>query len=58
MIDLGILALIMWVGCFIVVAVDSALRSISPLFWRLATLFGGPFALLAYGIIRTQTTSD
>ena len=32
MIDLDILALIMWVGCFIVVAVDSALRSISPLF--------------------------
>ena len=57
MIDLGILALIMWVGCFIIVAVDSALRGISPIFWRLAAFFGGPFALLAYGIARTKTTS-
>ena len=54
MIDLGILAIIMWVGCFVVVAVDSAFRGISPVFWRLATLFGGPFALLAYGLVRTQ----
>ena len=43
-------------GCFVVVAVDSVLRGISPVFWRLAALFGGPFALLAYGIVRTQTT--
>jgi len=56
MIDLGIIALIIWVGCFIIVAVNSALRSISPIFWPLAVLFGGPFALVAYGITRTQIT--
>ncbi len=54
MIDLGILVIIVWVGSFLVVAVDSAFRGISPWFWRLATLFGGPFALLAYGLVRTQ----
>ena len=54
MIDLGILAIIVWVGCFLVVAIDSAFRGISPVFWRLAALFGGPFALLAYGIVREQ----
>ena len=41
-----------WFGCFLVVAVDSALRGISPVFWRLAALVGGPFALLAYGLVR------
>ena len=52
--DLVILAIVVWVGCFIVVAVDSALRGISPMFWRLATLFGGPLALLAYSLVREQ----
>jgi len=52
MIDLSILATVVWVGCFVVVAVDSAFRSISPWFWRLAALFGGPFALLAYSLVR------
>ena len=47
----------LWVGSFLVVAIDSAMRGISPVFWRLAALFGGPFALLAYGIIRTQAGS-
>ena len=55
MIDLGILAIIVWVGCFVVVAVDSAFRNISPWFWRLAALFGGPFTLLAYGLIREKS---
>jgi len=41
-----------WVGCFVVVAIDSAYRRLSPWFWRLAALAGGPFALLAYGIVR------
>lgn len=50
--DLGILVIGIWVGCFIVVAVDSAFRCISPVFWRLAALVGGPFALLAYSIVR------
>ena len=50
--DLGILAVIIWVGCFVVVAIDSAFRGISPVFWRLAALVGGPFALLAYGLVR------
>ena len=57
MIDLGILAIIIWVGSFVVVAVDSAYRRISPVFWRLAALFGGPLALLAYGIVREQAGS-
>ena len=48
MIDLGILVVSIWLGCFIVVAVDSA-------FWRFASFFGGPFGLLAYGIAREQT---
>ncbi len=48
------LAIGIWVGCFIVVAVDSAFRSISPWFWRLAALVGGPFALLAYGLVREK----
>ncbi len=50
--DLGILAIVIWLGCFLVVAVDSAFRGISPVFWRLAALVGGPFGLLAYGIVR------
>ncbi len=54
MIDLGILIVIIWVGCFAVVAVDSAFRGLRPVFWRLAALFGGPFVLLAYGLVRTQ----
>ena len=48
------LAIGIWVGCFIVVAVDSAYRRISPVFWRLAALFGGPFALLAYSLVRER----
>ncbi len=50
--DLGTLVVIIWVSCFLVVAIDSAFRGISPLFWRLAALVGGPFALLAYGLVR------
>lgn len=52
MVDIGVMALIVWVGCFLVVSIDSAYLKISPVFWRLAGLFGGPFALLAWGIIR------
>lgn len=47
-----------WVGCFLVVAVDSAFRGISSWFWRLATLVGGPFALLAYGIVREKASQQ
>jgi len=54
MTELSILMIIMWVGSFVVVAVDSAYRGISPVFWRLAGLFGGPFALLAYGLVRSK----
>ncbi len=50
--DLGILIIFIWIGCLLVVAVDSAMRGISPVFWRLAALVGGPFVLLAYGIVR------
>ncbi|UCH43260.1 MAG: hypothetical protein JSW16_01600 [Dehalococcoidales bacterium] len=55
MIDIGILAIVVWVGCFVVVAVDSVFCNISPWFWRLAALFGGPFVLLAYGLVREQS---
>ena len=54
MTDLGMLIIIIWVGSFVVVAVDSVSRGISPVFWRLAALFGGPFVLLAYGLVRSQ----
>lgn len=49
-----IMAVVIWVGCFLVVSIDSAYSKISPVFWRLAALFGGPFALLAYGLIRER----
>ena len=52
MIDLGILAIAIWLGCFVLVAIDSAWYRLSPVFWRLAGLVGGPFALLAYGLVR------
>jgi hypothetical protein len=52
--DWSILFLIVWLGCFLAVAIDSAYRKISPFFWRVAALFGGPFALLAYGIVREK----
>ena len=52
--DWCILATCIWLGCFLVVAVDSAFRRISPVFWRLAALVGGPFALLAYGLVRER----
>lgn len=48
------LAVAIWVGCFLVVAIDSAFRGISSWFWRLAALVGGPFALLAYGLVRER----
>lgn len=50
------LAIGIWVGCFLVVAIDSAFRGVSPWFWRLAALVGGPFALLAYGLVRTPAS--
>jgi len=50
--DSIILTVVIWFGCFVVVAIDSAYKRISPVFWRLAALFGGPFALAAYGVVR------
>ena len=50
--DIGFLFILVWVGCFLLVAIDSAMRGISSVFWRLAGLTGGPFALIAYGIVR------
>ena len=50
--DLSILVISIWLGCFLLVAVDSVLHRVNPVFWRLAALVGGPFALLAYGIVR------
>ena len=54
MVDLGFMALAVWLGCFVLIAVDSAVMNISPWFWRAAGLLGGPFALVAYGIIRER----
>ena len=51
---LGIMALVIWVGSFAVVAADSAMKGISPIFWRIAAFFGGPLVLVAYSLIRTQ----
>ena len=56
--DLIILVAIIWVGCFVVVGVDSGWRKISPVFWFLAALFGGPFALLAYGLVRERVKHE
>jgi len=50
--DLCILLIFLWLGCFLLVAVDSVMRGISPVFWRLAALVGGPFVLLAYSLVR------
>ena len=50
--DLGIFVIAIWLSCVLLVAEDSAFRGISPVFWRLAALVGGPFALLAYGLVR------
>jgi hypothetical protein len=51
-VDFGIFTIVIWVACFAVVSIDSQVQGISPIFWRLAGLFGGPFALVAYGIAR------
>ncbi len=50
--DFGIFAIVVWVACFVVVSIDSQVQGISPVFWRVAGLFAGPFALVAYGIAR------
>ena len=55
--ELTVVATVIWVGCFVVVAIDSVYRGIHPWFWRLAGLFGGPFALLAYCLVRTQASN-
>ena len=52
MVDLGVMAIVIWVGSFAVVSIDSAMRRTSSWFWRAASLFGGPFALIAYGTVR------
>ena len=50
--DLEILVIFIWLACALLVAFDSVMRGISPIFWRLAGLVGCPFGLLAYGIVR------
>jgi len=54
--DLVFFFITIWLGCFLLVAVDSAIHRISSVFWRLAALVGGPFALLAYGIVREMVS--
>jgi hypothetical protein len=58
MVDLGLLVVFIWMGCFLLVSWDSAFRRISPVFWRLAALVGGPFALAAYGIVRERRKKE
>ena len=58
MIDLGLLIVVIWLGCFLLVAWDSAFQHVSPVFWRLAALVGGPFALAAYGIVRERRKKE
>ena len=36
--DLSFIVIFIWLGCFILVAVDSAIRGVSSVFWRLAGL--------------------
>ena len=52
--DIIIMGIVIWVGSFAVVAIDSVFCGISPLFWRVAALFGGPFVLAAYGMVRAR----
>ena len=52
--DLSQLVQIIWFGCFVLVTIDAGWRRISPVFWCVASLVGGPFALLAYGIVREK----
>jgi hypothetical protein len=52
--ELEFMAPIVWFGCFVLVTIDSGWRKISPVFWCLASLFGGPFALLAYALVREK----
>ena len=54
MMDWGIAFIVIWVGCAAVVAVDAAFKKTSPVFWRLAGLFGGPVALLVYAWKREE----
>jgi drug/metabolite transporter (DMT)-like permease len=49
-----ITTVIIWAGSFVVVAIDSVMQGISPWFWRFAGLFGGPFTLLAYCLVRER----
>jgi drug/metabolite transporter (DMT)-like permease len=58
MVDLGILAIIIWVGSFMVVSIDSVYKKIDPVFWRFAALFGGPLALIAYVFIRERRSGQ
>ena len=53
-----VLVTVVWVGSLLVVAVDSAMRGTSPIFWRLAALFGGPLVLMAYSIVREQSEEE
>lgn len=50
--DLEMLVIFIWLACALLVAFDSVRRGISPIFWRLAGLVGGPFGLLAYCLVR------
>ena len=53
-----ITTIVIWAGSFVVVAIDSVMQGISPWFWRFAGLFSGPFALLAYGLIREKAGEE
>ena len=45
---------VVWACCFVLVTIDSGWKKINPVFWCLAGLVSGPFAMLAYGLVREK----
>ena len=58
MIDVCIFVIAIWLSYSVLVAIDLARHGLSPVFWRLSGLVGGPFNLLAYGIARELATKQ
>jgi len=52
MTGIAILTIAIWVACIGWVLLDAQRRTISPIFWPLATLVSGPLGLVAYGVVR------
>ena len=52
-----IVVVIVWIAAIIWVSLDAGKRQISPVFWTIATLVGGPIDLVGYGIVRELKVS-